>query len=191
MLAHDKLTSSDGKGTSSTKPDTDTGEKALFRDIHDLGKGYPVRRAEDCPRPNGPNATQRLGNAANTDANTSVHANASAQGSGEASQAMVQRATVLDQSHAHQHAFKAPAATHAAEEVKQARLTMPNDPPRVLLDSGASHQVMRTEADSTNGTYSQRLNMAAGKRKGRTAIDEKSIPTLYIPHESRAGPCAE
>ena len=58
---------------------------------------------------------------------------------------------------------------------------MPNDPPKVLLDSGASHQAARMEADATSGQYGQWLQMAAGTRKCRAAIDDKGIPTLYIP----------
>ena len=45
----------------------------------------------------------------------------------------------------------------------------------------ASHQVARMEADQNDGSYTQWLQMAAGRRKCRTAIDEQGIPTLYIP----------
>ena len=98
---------------------------------------------------------------------------ANAKGSGESANAP---ATIQSL----QHAYKAP-ATDLAGQALRAYSKMPNDPPRVLLDSGASRQVVRMEADATSGQYNQWLQMAAGKRNGRTAIDEKGIPTLYIP----------
>ena len=118
--------------------------------------------------------------------NPDMDIDADAQGSEENTSAPVamQRAIVLAEStiQSFQHAFKASAALHqAAGPASHAHPAMPNDHPRVLLDPGASYQVVRLDAKSTGGTYDRWLQMAAGKRSCRTAINEKRTPTLYIP----------
>ena len=98
---------------------------------------------------------------------------ANAQGSGEAAPAM-QLATIVDLRHT-QHACNPPAAHYAAG------WSIPQNLPKVLLDSGAHNQMVKLDADSSDGPFDQWPRMAAGKRRCQTSVDSNGMPTIYTP----------
>ena len=50
-----------------------------------------------------------------------------------------------------------------------------------FMDSGASHQDVRMEADVSGGPSDHWLQMAAGERRCRTYVDHNGVSTICTP----------
>ena len=118
------------------------------------GVSDTVRKTRDCPHPN-----------------RAEHTTVDATGSGKATPT-VHRATVVELSHTHQHAHEAPVALTAAGR------PMPQNPPKVLLDSGAPRQVVRMDANASDGPLRPLRRAPAQKGHLRSHYDPRSFTTF-------------